>query len=78
MFSPGKSRLVQSYVAHGGTKLAIIHATRPLQPTERTAFLAALGAVFHGRHDVGDGECGARASRSAGGALASRLAETTA
>ena len=38
--------------------LAVIHATRPLQASERTAFLAALEALFAGRTEVGDGELG--------------------
>jgi hypothetical protein len=37
---------------------AIVHATRPLQATERAAFLAALEVIFAGRSDVGDGELG--------------------
>ena len=39
-------------------ELAVTHAARPLPPTERTAFLAALEALFAGRNDVGDGELG--------------------
>ena len=38
--------------------LAVIHATRPLQSHERTAFLTALEALFADRSDVGDGELG--------------------
>jgi hypothetical protein len=37
---------------------AIIHATRPLQPSERAAFLAALVALFADRNEIGDGELG--------------------
>jgi hypothetical protein len=37
-------------------ELAVIHATRPLQANERTAFMNALEAHFAGRNDVGDGE----------------------
>jgi hypothetical protein len=36
--------------------LAIIHAARPLQSNERTAFLAGLEVLFAGRHEIGDGE----------------------
>jgi hypothetical protein len=39
-------------------QLAVIHATRPLAPTERAAFTNALAAMLAGRHDVGDGELG--------------------
>jgi len=38
--------------------IAIIHATRPLQPEERSAFLAALTTWLADRADVGDGELG--------------------
>ena len=41
---------------------AITSATRPLQPQERQAFLAALGIMFQGRDEIGDGEL-ARALR---------------
>ena len=34
----------------------MVNATRPLAPTERTAFLNALETHFAGRTDVGDGE----------------------
>ena len=37
---------------------AIIRATRPLQPAERAAFLAALVALFADRNEIGDGELG--------------------
>ena len=36
--------------------LAIIHASRPLAPVERGAFLTALQGLLAGRHDIGDGE----------------------
>ena len=38
--------------------IAVIHASRPLQPNERGAFLTALQGLLAGRHDVGDGELG--------------------
>ena len=37
---------------------AITFATRPLQPSERAAFLAALVALFADRNEIGDGELG--------------------
>jgi hypothetical protein len=37
---------------------AIFNAGRPLQPQEQQAFLAALGAMFQGRSEIGDGELG--------------------
>ena len=36
--------------------IAVIHATRPLQPNERTAFLTALETLLVDRSDIGDGE----------------------
>jgi hypothetical protein len=39
-------------------ELAIIHATRPLGEPEQHAFLKALGKLFAGRDDIGDGELG--------------------
>jgi hypothetical protein len=39
--------------AHDPQQTAIIHATRPLAPTERAAFLEDLLA---GRNEIGDGE----------------------
>ena len=36
--------------------LAVIHATRPLQPQERVAFTNALETLLAGRHEIGDGE----------------------
>jgi hypothetical protein len=38
--------------------LAILHAARPLQVEERAAFMAALGRLFAGRTEIGDGELG--------------------
>jgi hypothetical protein len=35
---------------------AIIHATRPLAPVERGAFLTALETHLAGRSEIGDGE----------------------
>jgi hypothetical protein len=35
---------------------AIMRAVEPLQPLERSAFLAALAPLLRGRNDVGDGE----------------------
>ena len=43
--------------------IAIIHAARPLQPTERAAFLTALETLLAGRSDIGDGELGTEAFR---------------
>jgi hypothetical protein len=37
---------------------AIMLACRPMQPQERQAFLAALGVLFQGREEIGDGELG--------------------
>jgi hypothetical protein len=39
-------------------EIAITHATRPLQQTERRTLLAALEALFAGRHEIGDDELG--------------------
>ena len=36
--------------------LAIINATRPLQPQERVSFMMALETLLAGRHEIGDGE----------------------
>ena len=36
--------------------LAIINATRPLQPQERVSFMTALETLLAGRHEIGDGE----------------------
>jgi hypothetical protein len=35
---------------------ALMTAARPLQPLERSAFLAALAVLLRGRDEVGDGE----------------------
>jgi hypothetical protein len=35
---------------------AVMRACQPLQPYERSAFLAALAPLLRGRNDVGDGE----------------------
>ena len=35
---------------------ALIQASQPLQPHDRSAFLTELAARFEGREDVGDGE----------------------
>ena len=37
-------------------EVAIIHATKPLQVEERTAFMTALTAWLNDRAEVGDGE----------------------
>ena len=37
---------------------AITHATRPLQPSERAAFLEALETLLAGHDEIGDGELG--------------------
>ena len=37
-------------------QIAIIHATRPLQGQERTAFLASLETLLADRTEIGDGE----------------------
>ena len=39
-------------------EIAIIHAAKPLQADERTAFMAALTAWLNDRAEVGDGELG--------------------
>jgi hypothetical protein len=35
---------------------AIMRASQPLEPFERSAFLAALATLFQGRSEIGDGE----------------------
>jgi hypothetical protein len=35
--------------------LAVIHATRPLAPIVRTAFLTALQGMLAGRSEIGEG-----------------------
>jgi hypothetical protein len=39
-------------------EIAIIHAAKPLQADERTAFMAGLTTWLNGRAEVGDGELG--------------------
>ena len=42
-----------------GTQMtAVLNAARPLSPSQRSAFLAALAIQFSGRSEVGDGELG--------------------
>jgi hypothetical protein len=35
---------------------AVMRASQPLEPYERSAFLSALATLFQGRSEVGDGE----------------------
>jgi hypothetical protein len=37
-------------------QIAVIHASRPLEPNERTAFLTELTAQLAGHHEIGDGQ----------------------
>jgi hypothetical protein len=38
--------------------VAVCNAAQPLQPIDRSAFLASIAAFFAGRSEVGDGELG--------------------
>ena len=50
---PGNCR---SWISLNCSSLAVIHATRPLAPTECGAFLTALQGLLAGRSEIGDGE----------------------